>query len=213
MKELIQEQINNSFINKMTKQAGLNMAKTKVVNIVASASIGVTLDLQEISERFAEAEYDKNRFPGLIYRMKKPKVAILLFTSGKLVCTGAKSIEQTKEAINIILDRIRTLFKEKHPNELGDIPKEVDVEIQNIVATGDLNTVLNLNKAAVYLSFEKVEYEPEQFPGLVYRLDEPKVVALLFGSGKVVCTGAKNTKDINVAVDIIIDELKGIGLI
>jgi len=197
----------------MTKQAGLNMAKTKVVNIVASASIGVTLDLQEISERFAEAEYDKNRFPGLIYRMKKPKVAILLFTSGKLVCTGAKSIEQTKEAINIILDRIRTLFKEKHPDELGNIPKEVDVEIQNIVATGDLNTVLNLNKAAVYLSFEKVEYEPEQFPGLVYRLDEPKVVALLFGSGKVVCTGAKNTKDINVAVDIIIDELKGIGLI
>ena len=189
------------------------MAETKVVNIVASASIGVTLDLQEISERFAEAEYDKNRFPGLIYRMKKPKVAILLFTSGKLVCTGAKSIDQTKEAINIILDRIRSLFTEKHPKELDDIPEEVDVEIQNIVATGDLNTVLNLNKAAVYLSFEKVEYEPEQFPGLVYRLDKPKVVALLFGSGKVVCTGAKNTKDINIAVDIIIEELKGIGLI
>ena len=196
-----------------TSWAGIYMAETKVVNIVASASIGVTLDLQEISERFAEAEYDKNRFPGLIYRMKKPKVAILLFTSGKLVCTGAKSIDQTKEAINIILDRIRTLFKEKHPDELDNIPQEVDVEIQNIVATGDLNTVLNLNKAAVYLSFEKVEYEPEQFPGLVYRLDEPKVVALLFGSGKVVCTGAKNTKDINIAVDIIIDELKGIGLI
>jgi len=189
------------------------MAETKVVNIVASASIGVTLDLHEISERFAEAEYDKNRFPGLIYRMKKPKVAILLFTSGKLVCTGAKSIEQTKEAINIILERIKALFAEKHPDELGDIPKDVPVEIQNIVATGDLNTILNLNKAAVYLSFEKVEYEPEQFPGLVYRLDEPKVVALLFGSGKVVCTGAKNTKDINIAVDIIIDELKGIGLI
>ena len=196
-----------------TSWAGIYMAETKVVNIVASASIGVTLDLQEISERFAEAEYDKNRFPGLIYRMKKPKVAILLFPSGKLVCTGAKSIDQTKEAINIILDRIRTLFKEKHPDELDNIPQEVDVEIQNIVATGDLNTVLNLNKAAVYLSFEKVEYEPEQFPGLVYRLDEPKVVALLFGSGKVVCTGAKNTKDINIAVDIIIDELKGIGLI
>ena len=196
-----------------TSWAGIYMAETKVVNIVASASIGVTLDIQEISERFAEAEYDKNRFPGLIYRMKKPKVAILLFTSGKLVCTGAKSIDQTKEAINIILDRIRTLFKEKHPDELDNIPQEVDVEIQNIVATGDLNTVLNLNKAAVYLSFEKVEYEPEQFPGLVYRLDEPKVVALLFGSGKVVCTGAKNTKDINIAVDIIIDELKGIGLI
>ena len=78
------------------------MAETKVVNIVSSASMGVTLDLHEISERFAEAEYKKQKFPGLIYRMKKPKVAILLFSSGKLVCTGAKTIYQTKEAVNIL---------------------------------------------------------------------------------------------------------------
>ena len=189
------------------------MAETKVVNIVSSASMGVTLDLSEISERFAEAEYDKHRFPGLIYRMKNPKVAILLFTSGKLVCTGAKNIDQVKEAVNILRDRLKTLFAEKHPEELHNIPENVDVTIQNIVATGDLETVLNLNKAAVYLSFEKVEYEPEQFPGLVYRIGEPKVVLLLFGSGKVVCTGGKNIGDIDIAMDIIIDELKGIGLI
>ena len=93
------------------------------------------------------------------------------------------------------------------------VPEELDVEIQNIVATGDLKTDINLNRAAIYLSFEKVEYEPEQFPGLVYRLEEPKVVALLFGSGKVVCTGAKNISDIDAAVNIIIEELRSIGLI
>ena len=189
------------------------MAETKVVNIVATASIGVTLPLQEISERFDEADYDKKRFPGLIYRMKNPKVAILLFTSGKLVCTGGKTIAQTKEAVNIILDRIRTLYCEKHPDEVENIPKEVDVHVENIVATDNLKTVLNLNKVATYLSFEKVEYEPEQFPGLVYRVDEPKMVALLFGSGKVVCTGVKNVEDIDTAMDIIINELKGVGLI
>ena len=189
------------------------MVETKVVNIVASASFGVSLDLPEISERFDEADYNKQRFPGLIFRMKNPKMAILLFTSGKLVCTGGKTISQTKEAVNILLDHIRTLFSEKHPEELHNVPENVDVKIQNVVATGDLNTILNLNKVAVFLSFEKVEYEPEQFPGLVYRLEEPKMVALLFSSGKVVCTGAKNTRDIDKAMGIIIDELKGVGLL
>ena len=193
--------------------AGITVAETKVVNIVSSASMGVTLDLHEISDRFAEAEYKKQKFPGLIYRMKKPKVAILLFTSGKLICTGAKTIDQTKEAVNILRDRLKTLFAEKHPEELEKIPKEVDVKIQNIVATGDLGTIINLDKAMVYLSFEKVEYEPEQFPALVYRVDEPRTVFLLFGSGKVVCTGGKNIEDINIAMDILIDELKDADLL
>ena len=193
--------------------AGITVAETKVVNIVSSASMGVTLDLHEISDRFAEAEYKKQKFPGLIYRMKKPKVAILLFTSGKLICTGAKTIDQTKEAVNILRDRLKTLFAEKHPEELENIPKELDVKIQNIVATGDLGTIINLDKAVVYLSFEKVEYEPEQFPALVYRIDEPRTVFLLFGSGKVVCTGGKNIEDINIAMDILIDELKDADLL
>ena len=193
--------------------AGMTVAENKVVNIVSSASIGVALDLQEISDRFAEAEYKKQRFPGLIYRMKNPKVAILLFSSGKLVCTGAKSVDRSREAVNILRDRIKSLFAEKYPEELENIPKELDVKIQNIVATGDLGTIINLNKVAVRLSFEKVEYEPEQFPGLVYRIDEPKMVLLLFGSGKVVCTGGKNIEDISIAIDILIDELKDAGFI
>lgn len=189
------------------------MIKPIVVNIVASASTGLKFDLVEIREMLDGANYDKNRFPGLIYRMKRPKVAILLFTSGKLVCTGAKSPEQTREAIHILLDRLKVIFKERHPDKIKDFPETVDINIQNIVATGDLHTVLNLNKIVCSLPFEKVEYEPEQFPGMVYRVEEPPAVLLLFGSGKVVCTGAKHIEDIQKAINVIVKELESAGFI
>jgi len=85
--------------------------------------------------------------------------------------------------------------------------------VQNIVASSDLGAKINLNAIAISLGLEKVEYEPEQFPGLVYRLDVPKVVVLLFGSGKLVCTGAKKPEDVGAAVDKITEELKAAGLL
>ena len=89
---------------------------------------------------------------------------------------------------------------------------EPKVEVQNIVASSDLGQEINLNTVAITLGLEKVEYEPEQFPGLVYRLDDPKVVVLLFGSGKMVCTGAKVPEDVVKAVDKIADELRAASL-
>jgi len=86
------------------------------------------------------------------------------------------------------------------------------IEVQNIVASADLGQEINLNTVAITLGLEKVEYEPEQFPGLVYRLDDPKVVVLLFGSGKMVCTGAKIPPDDVRAVDKIAEELRAVGL-
>ena len=85
--------------------------------------------------------------------------------------------------------------------------------MQNIVASSDLVQKINLNVMAVTLGLDRVEYEPEQFPGLVYRLDEPKVVMLLFGSGKLVCTGAKRPQDVEAAVDKVAEELKAAGLL
>jgi transcription initiation factor TFIID TATA-box-binding protein len=87
------------------------------------------------------------------------------------------------------------------------------IEVQNIVATSDLGAKINLNAIAISLGLEKVEYEPEQFPGLVYRLDVPKVVVLLFGSGKLVCTGARKPEDVTAAVEKITEELKAAGLL
>jgi transcription initiation factor TFIID TATA-box-binding protein len=127
----------------------------------------------------------------LVYKLKEPKTAALIFGSGKLVCTGAKSIEDSKKAIHIAVDKMRTLDP--------DIPHEFEIKIQNIVASANLGKTLNLESVA--LDLENTEYEPEQFPGLVYRLGEPKVVLLLFGSGKVVCTGAKSFEDAQLGVE------------
>ncbi len=176
-----------------------------VENVVASASAGAPLDLPKISMTLEDAEYVPEKFPGLIYRIKDPKTALLLFSSGKLVCTGAKSVKMAEEVVCRVMGQIR---------ELGiDVLERPEVHIQNIVATTDLKADLNLNSIAITLGLERVEYEPEQFPGLVYRVEKPKVVALLFGSGKIVCTGAKEIPDIDKALSQIVQELTEAGLL
>ncbi len=122
-----------------------------------------------------------------------------------MVCTGAKSLEDVGTAIKTVARQIE---------EAGiKINRDPDIEVQNIVASSDLGQEINLNAIAISLGLERVEYEPEQFPGLVYRLDEPKVVVLLFGSGKLVCTGARKPEDVERAVDKITEELKAAGLL
>jgi transcription initiation factor TFIID TATA-box-binding protein len=181
------------------------MAVIKIENVVASTSLGGELDLQAIALALDGAEYEPEQFPGLIYRLKEPKTATLLFRSGKVVCTGAKSLEQVKTAISKVAKQI-----EAAGIVIKIVPK---IEVQNIVASSDLGAQINLNAIAISLGLEKVEYEPEQFPGLVYRIDVPKVVVLLFGSGKLVCTGARKPEDVEAAVDKITEELKAAGLL
>jgi transcription initiation factor TFIID TATA-box-binding protein len=165
--------------------------------------LGTELDLPAIAVSLEGAEYEPERFPGLIYRLKEPKTATLLFRSGKVVCTGAKSVEQVKVAIDKVVSQL---------GKIGiHIKTEPKIEVQNIVASSDLGQSINLNSIAITLGLERVEYEPEQFPGLVYRLDSPKVVLLLFGSGKLVCTGARKPKDVEDAVEKITVELRGAG--
>ena len=170
---------------------------------MASTSLGTELDLPTIAISLEGSEYEPERFPGLIYRLKEPKTATLLFHSGKVVCTGAKSLEQVKMAIEKVTKQI-----EKAGIRIRIEPK---IEVQNIVASSDLGQSINLNAIAITLGLERVEYEPEQFPGLVYRLDVPKVVLLLFGSGKLVCTGARKPQDVEDAVDKITIALRAAG--
>jgi len=181
------------------------MAKIKIENVVASTTLGEELDLQSIALALDGAEYEPEQFPGLIYRLKEPKTATLLFRSGKVVCTGGRSLPHVQEAIKKVAKQI-----EKAGIKVKVEPK---IDVQNIVASSDLGQEINLNAIAISLGLERVEYEPEQFPGLVYRLDSPKVVVLLFGSGKLVCTGAKHVEDVSVAVDKITEELKAAGLL
>lgn len=180
------------------------MADMKVENVVASTTIAKELDLAKLYKALPDGEYEPERFPGLVLRLEEPKTAALLFRSGKVVCTGAKTIKDVERAIKKVCDRVS-----KTGQKVFEKP---DITVQNIVASANLNAQLNLNAIALAIGLEKVEYEPEQFPGLVYRLEEPHVVVLLFGSGKLVCTGARKEEQVSEAVDKITKELDSKGL-
>ena len=184
---------------------GYFMTEINIQNIVASTSFADKLDLDVIAQSLDEAEYEPEQFPGLVYRLHNPKTATLLFRSGAANCTGAKTIEDVKTAIKIIGEKLEKIGVKVHKNP--------EIVIQNIVATADLGGELNLSEVAISLGLENVEYEPEQFPGLVYRIKEPRVAMLLFGSGKIVCTGARKITDVSLAVEKLSQELVSLGLI
>ncbi|MEM1516086.1 MAG: TATA-box-binding protein [Thermofilum sp.] len=142
-------------------------------------------------------------FPGLVLRLTRPKTATLIFSSGKMVCTGAKSEAEVYKAVKSIVKLLK---------QYGiDIRNEPIIEIQNIVASANLRASVDLEKAAFML--ENAMYEPEQFPGLIYRMREPKVVLLIFSSGKVVCTGAKKEEEVREAVMKVYNTLKEYGVL
>jgi len=173
----------------------------KIENIVASTALNVRIPLEKIVEHLEGTEYEPEQFPGLVYRMKDPKAAALIFSSGKIVCTGARSIADVKKVVKKVVKMIKEA-------KLGE-PKKYKIQIENIVASAKLESKLNLDKIAFEL--ENSEYEPEQFPGLVYRMKNPKAAFLLFSSGKIVCTGVRNVEDIESAVKIVSKRLKSIS--
>ena len=174
---------------------GFDMPKVKAVvnieNVVASATLKQKVDLNAVVKSYPGVEYRPEQFPGLVFRLKKPKTATLIFNSGKMVCTGAKSEKEAKRAVMKII-------KELKKGGIIIISKP-ELKIQNIVASASLGGTIDLERAAFELG--KTMYEPEQFPGLIYRMDDPKVVILLFASGKLVCTGAKREQDVYEAVN------------
>ena len=177
------------------------MVEFKIVNIVGTSKIGDNFDLNLLAMSLEGAEYEPEQFPGLVYRIKEPKAAFLIFKSGKVVCTGTKYPEEAQAALDIATANVNYVGVEVLPN-----PK---IDIVNIVAAGDLKIEnLNLNQVAMSLGLENIEYEPEQFPGLVYRMKEPKVVILIFSTGKTICTGARNKEDVELGLTNLRKELE-----
>ncbi len=172
-------------VKKITKKTNL-----KIQNIVATTSLNVKVPLVKLVRSQTNTEYNPEQFPGLVLRIKKPKSAVLVFSSGNLVCTGTKSIRQVEDVIAQVIKQLRKIGVKAKPK-----PK---ITVQNIVASGSINMILNLNELA--LKLENTEYEPEQFPGLVYKLEEPNTTFLLFSNGKLVCTGTKNRKQLDEAM-------------
>jgi transcription initiation factor TFIID TATA-box-binding protein len=170
------------------------MSKAKatitIENVVAAVTLNQRIDLNAVVKSYSSVEYRPKQFPGLVFRLKKPKTATLIFNSGKMVCTGAKSEKEARRAV-------KKVVKELKKGGIIIIGKP-ELKVVNIVASVNLGGIIDLEKAVRPLG--KTMYEPEQFPGLIYRMDEPKVVMLLFASGKLVCTGGKKEQDVYDAV-------------
>ncbi len=176
-------------------------SEIKIQNIVATTNLGVAIPLVKLAETLPNTEYNPEQFPGLVMRIKEPKTSALIFSSGRVVCTGAKSMKKVKEALTGIIKNI-----EKIKIKIKEQPKPI---VQNMVASGSIGIDLNLNSLAIEL--ENTEYEPEQFPGLVYKLSGTRATFLLFSNGKIVCTGTRSEKKLHEAVDKLIENLARVG--
>jgi transcription initiation factor TFIID TATA-box-binding protein len=170
----------------------------KIQNIVATASLGKPVPLTKLARTNPNTEYNPDTFPGLVLRIKQPKSAVLVFSSGNLVCTGTKSVAQVREVINEVIKQLKKVNVK--------VTTQPKITVQNIVASGEINLKLNLNFLA--LEMENTEYEPEQFPGLVYKLIEPNATFLLFSNGKLVCTGTKNRKELDQSMGMMLKNVK-----
>jgi transcription initiation factor TFIID TATA-box-binding protein len=167
----------------------------KIENVVACAALKHKIDLRALVKAFPAVDYRPKRFPGLVFKLKRPRTTILIFGTGKMVCTGAQS---ERDAVRALRKVVKTL------NEGGMIIRgKLEIVIRNVVATASLGGKVDLLQ--LYDSEKgmrgRISYEPEQFPGLVYRMNDPNVVILLFSSGKLVCVGAKKEGDVHQAVD------------
>ncbi|MCK4589229.1 MAG: TATA-box-binding protein [Nanoarchaeota archaeon] len=173
----------------------------RVVNIVVSSSLEQDIPLEKMAATLSNTEYNPEQFPGLVIRIKEPKTSALIFSSGKIVCTGARSLEDVERSIEKIIKSLKKINI--------DIKIKPKITIQNIVAAGSIGMDLNLNSLAIKLP--NTEYEPEQFPGLVYKpKGDTRATFLLFTNGKVVCTGTKTEEDVHKALAKLIETLKNI---
>eukprot|EP01112_Ceratiomyxa_fruticulosa_P005596 TRINITY_DN162_c0_g1_i1.p1 TRINITY_DN162_c0_g1~~TRINITY_DN162_c0_g1_i1.p1 ORF type:complete len:211 (-),score=33.72 TRINITY_DN162_c0_g1_i1:209-841(-) len=160
-------------------------------NIVSTVNMGCKLNLKDIALRARNAEYNPKRFAAVIMRIREPKTTALIFASGKMVCTGAKSEEHSRLAARKYARIIQ---------KLGFDAKFMDFKIQNIVGSCDVKFPIRLEGLACGHNHYS-SYEPELFPGLIYRMVVPKIVLLIFVSGKIVLTGAKVREDIYQAFE------------
>lgn len=167
-------------------------------NIVSTVNMGVKLDLKKIALHARNAEFNPKRFAAVIMRIREPRTTALIFSSGKMVCTGAKSEEDSRLAARKYARIVQ---------KLGFPTKFKDFKIQNMVGSCDVKFPIRL-EGLVLTHSQFSSYEPELFPGLIYRMVKPRIVLLIFVSGKVVLTGAKVRQEIYEAFDNIYPILK-----
>ena len=181
------------------------MDTIKIENIVAFAQLSQGLDIADLVERIPEFHYNPNEFSGITYKLDYPKTAIILLPNGKAICTGAINMEEVEASIKKITEIIT--------NAGIKINSKPIIETQNIIVSTNLNKELDLSSLSKGLLLEKVNYEPDQFPGLIYNMDDIGLIILVFNSGKIVCTGAKNFDDASKGIEMMKEKLSSFGVL
>jgi len=200
VKEEVEEEKTHDEATEEEKAEGLDY---KIENVVATVVVEITekIDLNIIARKHADVEYNPERFPGLVMRILKPKATILIFSTGKMVVTGLRKASEAGRVVEKVVKNIK---------KAGIKVSNPEITVQNIVASGDLHTNIDLNMAAIVMEYAM--YEPEVFPGLIYRMQDPKTVFLIFSTGRIVCTGAKKKEIVKEAVRKLNKEVRELGV-
>jgi transcription initiation factor TFIID TATA-box-binding protein len=177
----------------------------KIENIVANAQISEDLNIQDLVEKIPELIYNPDDFKGATYKLDYPKTAVLILPSGKVICTGAINMEQVEQSIRKLTEKMMKVGININTNPT--------IETQNIVASTDIYKELDLNFISKSLLMKNVNYEPDQFPGLIYNMDDVGIIVLVFCSGKIVSTGAKSFEDASKAIEMMKDKLSSFGIL
>jgi len=181
------------------------MTTIKIENIVAYAKISELLDIELLSEKIPKSSYNPEELNGLSIKFDDLKIAVIVLSNGKIVCTGAEKIEDAESIIKKITKQVKSVGFE--------VKKDYEVKIENVIASADLKKELHLASIANALVLQNVDYKPEEFPGLIYRMEEPCAVVLLFSQGKIICTGAKSVEDAKKSIKEMVDKLASLGVL
>jgi len=181
------------------------MADITIENIIVYTQIADSLDIKRIAEKLPAFKYSPNEFNGLTLKLDNPNAAVLLLSDGKAICTGAKKIEDAEDAIKKSIDKL---------TEAGiQISKDFEIKTQNIIASMDLKKELELELLSEELSSEDIDYDPEKFPGLIYKMKDIDASLIVFSSGKIVCTGTKKIEDATNAIEMMKEKISSLGVL
>lgn len=184
-------------------ESELNELQFEISNIVSTLDVNRQFDLSALSQALEDAKYHPESSPFLVFQ-PLASATLLVPTNGLISIVGAKSPEETVEATELFFENLDNLSVDTR----GSIS---EIIVQNVVATGNLGTELDLNPLALAIGLEHCEYEPEQFPGLIYR-DEYGSTILVFRSGSCVITGAKSYGTIKRSILDFSDKLTALGI-
>jgi len=177
------------------------MVEAQVENIVVSFTISSSLDLPKLAEILPDATYNPDEVPAIVLQFSKPRSMATLFSTGNVVVTGPRSMDEVHDVVKMFTDRLDVVGVQ--------VDETPEIKVMNVTVSTDLQQSLKLRRLAK--SLQTAEYSPKVFPGLVYKGDDPNTVILLFDSGKIVCNGIR-LEDVTVALDKMLEKLLSFGI-